>query len=136
MDPVDTAEGYPHKPGAFWIGRSPIDDDHALGFDDDRHVLLVANTRSGKGRAVIANNLALWPGSIVSIDPKGENAMLTARRRGKGSQYCDGMGHEVFVLDPFNTTDPNRIGHEMRAITIRSLILIRMTLSYRATRRG
>ena len=115
MDPVDTAEGYPHKPGAFWIGRSPIDDDHALGFDDDRHVLLVANTRSGKGRAVIANNLALWPGSIVSIDPKGENAMLTARRRGKGSQYCDGMGHEVFVLDPFNTTDPNRIGHEMRA---------------------
>lgn len=114
-DPLEAAQRYPYKPGSFWIGRSPIDDDHALGFDDDRHILLVANTRSGKGRAVIANNLALWEGSVVSIDPKGENAMLTARRRGTGSQDCDGLGHDVYVLDPFNTTSPDRIGHDLRA---------------------
>jgi type IV secretory pathway TraG/TraD family ATPase VirD4 len=115
MDPLEAAERFPHREGAFWIGRSPIDDDHAVGFDDDRHVLLVAGTRSGKGRAVIVNNLALWPGSIVSIDPKGENAMLTARRRGQGSEYCAGLGQDVFVLDPFNTTNLNRIDHSMRA---------------------
>lgn len=46
----------------------------------------------------------MWPGSVVVIDPKGENAMVTARRRGGGSQYCDGLGQIVRVLDPFGVT--------------------------------
>ncbi len=115
MHPNEAADRYPFLPGAFWIGRSPIDDENAIGFDDDRHILLVAGTRSGKGRACIINNLVHWPGSIVSIDPKGENATLTARRRGTGSEFCTGLGQEVYVLDPFGTTDPARITETMRA---------------------
>lgn len=115
MHPVESAERFPFESGAFWLGRSPIDDEHAIGFEDDRHVLLVAGTRSGKGRSVIVNNLALWPGSVISIDPKGENAALVARRRGSGSQYCDGLGQDVYVLDPFKTVSEGRVDHEMRA---------------------
>ena len=115
MLPDEAAARFPFQPGAFWIGRDPLNSDNAIGFNDDRHILLVAGTRSGKGRAVIVNNLALWPGSVVSIDPKGENAMLTANRRGAGSDYCDGLGQDVYVLDPFNTVDEARIGDELRA---------------------
>jgi type IV secretory pathway TraG/TraD family ATPase VirD4 len=78
---------------------------------DDRHVLVVAGTRSGKGVSVIIPNLCLWPGSAVVIDPKGENAWVTARRRGAGSTYTHGMGQTVHILDPF---DVLKVGWEQR----------------------
>jgi type IV secretory pathway TraG/TraD family ATPase VirD4 len=85
--------------GDFFLGRS---EDGVVGLRDDRHALITSGTRGGKGVSVIVPNLCLWPGSVVVIDPKGENAMVTARRRGAGSQYCDGMGQTVRLLDPFN----------------------------------
>ena len=36
------------------------------------------------------------------IDPKGENAMVTARRRGHGSAFSGGARQTVRILDPFN----------------------------------
>lgn len=50
----------------------------------------------------IVPNLCLWPGSLIVVDPKGENATLTANRRGQGSEHCVGMGQAVHVLDPMN----------------------------------
>lgn len=76
-----------------------------LGFRDDRHVVTIAGARSGKGRSAIVPNLCIYPGSVVTIDPKGENASLTAARRGAGSAWCDGMGQDVYVLDPFGVAD-------------------------------
>jgi type IV secretion system protein VirD4 len=76
-----------------------------VGYLDDRHVVTIAGARSGKGRACIVPNLCLYPGSVVTIDPKGENASLTAARRGPGSSMCDGMGQAVYVLDPFGVAD-------------------------------
>jgi type IV secretory pathway TraG/TraD family ATPase VirD4 len=35
------------------------------------------------------------------VDPKGENATVTARRRGEGSEYAIGLGQKVCVLDPY-----------------------------------
>jgi type IV secretory pathway TraG/TraD family ATPase VirD4 len=35
------------------------------------------------------------------VDPKGENATVTARRRGGGSAYTHGCGQKVCILDPF-----------------------------------
>lgn len=66
-----------------------------LGIDDDRHFLTIAGSRSGKGTSAIIPNLCLYPGSVVCLDPKGENATLTAAARGQR------LGQEVYVLDPF-----------------------------------
>ena len=89
----------------FWLGYAPTESHFPVGYNDDRHICTVAGSRSGKGTTSIINNLCLWPGSVVVVDPKGENATVTARRRGKGSEYCHGMGQAVHILDPFNTVE-------------------------------
>jgi type IV secretion system protein VirD4 len=63
----------------------------------DRHLLTIASNRSGKGVSSIIPNLLTWPGSLVVIDPKGENAAVTARHRRE-------MGQEVHILDPLGIT--------------------------------
>ncbi len=67
----------------------------AIGVPDDRHIITVAGSRSGKGRGMIIPNLVTYPGSILVVDPKGENAAETADWR------ADMLGHKVIVLDPF-----------------------------------
>lgn len=104
-NPILAGNAYPYEPGAIWLGRNPVNANQQMGYKDDRHVLLCAGSRTGKGRTMIINNLALWPGSICAIDPKGENATILANRRGQGSEYCDGLGQDVFVFDPFGCAD-------------------------------
>lgn len=101
-DPEQFAQRNAYAPGKFWLGRSPLNG-QPLGYGDDRHVCLVSGSRSGKGTTTIIPNLCLWPGSVVVVDPKGENATVTAARRGPGSAECQGMGQAVHVLDPFRT---------------------------------
>lgn len=100
-EPPVVGEKYPFADGTFWLGRAV--DGSAIGYRDDRHVCLVSGSRGGKGTSVIVNNLCFWPGSAVVIDPKGENATVTAARRGRGAQHCEGLGQAVHVLDPFKT---------------------------------
>lgn len=102
-DPVEFANAnqFAEDGGHVWLGRSPLDGT-PIGFSDNRHVCLVANTRSGKGTSVVLPNICSWPGSLVVVDPKGENATVAAARRGRGSDYCEGMGQDVRILDPFN----------------------------------
>jgi type IV secretion system protein VirD4 len=63
-------------------------------YGGDSHLMTFAPTGSGKGRGLIIPTLLSYPGSVVVIDPKGENYTVTARRRRE-------MGHQVVVLDPF-----------------------------------
>jgi len=84
-----------------WIGEAFDATATPLGYADDRHVCLVSGTRGGKGAGVIIPNLCLWPGSCIVIDPKGENGTVTARRRGNGSAFAQGLGQKVCILDPF-----------------------------------
>lgn len=86
--------------GDFFLSRLPTGE--AVGVRDDRHILLVSGTRSGKGASILVPNLCFWPGSAVVIDPKGENAIVTARRRGKGSAWCKGLGQVTRILDPMD----------------------------------
>lgn len=79
------------KPGQMLLGSI---EGKPVGFLDDRHVLTVAGSRAGKGVSLIVPNLLQWPGSCIAIDPKGELATITARRRGE-------LG-TVHVLDPYN----------------------------------
>lgn len=98
-DPQEFAERRPFGPGDLWLNRSPIGDE-ALGYDDDRHALVCCGSRSGKGTSTIMPQHMLWQGPLVSIDPSGENATVTAARRGAGNDVCIGMGQKVYVLDP------------------------------------
>lgn len=90
--------------GAHDTMRSPIvlgqlwnkDRNHLFMADDDRHLVTIAGSRAGKGRSLILPNLLSYPGSVICIDPKGENAAVTAKYR------HEVLGQNVVVLDPFN----------------------------------
>lgn len=102
-DPALVEEKYRYRDGDVWLGRSASEKQIPLGYQDDRHVCLVSGSRGGKGTSSIINNLCVWPGSVVVVDPKGENATITVPRRGKGSTQCEGLGQAVHVLDPFKS---------------------------------
>jgi type IV secretion system protein VirD4 len=71
----------------------------------DKHVLVLAGSRTGKGRDILIPNLLRYQGSTFVIDPKGENYRVTANyRRTLGS---------VRVLDPWRVIDD--LTHDQRA---------------------
>lgn len=104
-DPDYYAQKFSYRDGSFWLGRVPGNERNTIGYSGDRHIFLCGETRSGKGRAFILNNLITWPGSLISIDPKGENATVAAARRGPGNEFCEGMEQDTFVLDPFEVAN-------------------------------
>src|SRR5262245_23871611 len=75
-----------------------------LGWKDDRHALTVAGTRAGKGASLIVPNLLHYPGSVLAIDPKGELARITGRRRKE-------LGNKLVVVDPFRENGRWEGGH-------------------------
>lgn len=77
------------------IGISTYGKKGYFGASPKRHFLSVAPTRSGKGAALIINNLLYYCGSVMVIDPKGENAYITAKRRRE-------LGQKTIILDPWN----------------------------------
>ena len=61
----------------------------------DKHLLSIAPTRTGKGRGLILPNLLALPNhSVFVIDPKGENALVSAR-------YRQSQGHEILIFNPY-----------------------------------
>lgn len=85
-----------------------------IGLADNRHLITVAGSRAGKGVSVILPNLLMYEGSMLVLDPKGENANESAERRGNGNGIAaGGLGHEVYVIDPFGTAD--KVSDEYRA---------------------
>jgi type IV secretion system protein VirD4 len=111
--PRGLEDGDDRIPGAHWAAPDSLGaswdyqrgsvllgyrDGKALGSSDDRHLLLVAGSRAGKGVSFIIPNLLLYEGSVLAIDPKGELARITAARRAQG------LRQQVFVLDPFGVS--------------------------------
>lgn len=68
--------------GWLLMGRR---DGRLIGWRDDRHVMTIAGSRAGNGVSLIIPNLLFYGGSALVIDPKGENARITAGRRGRGT---------------------------------------------------
>jgi type IV secretion system protein VirD4 len=68
-----------------------------VGIGDDRHAVLCAGSRAGKGRSCLIPTLLEYEGSVLALDPKGELANVTARRRAA-------LGQRVAVVDPFFVT--------------------------------
>lgn len=67
-----------------------------MGYDDDRHWTILGGSRAGKGDSLVIPNLLTYKGSVICIDPKGENASVTAAWR------ANSLGQKVYVLDPFH----------------------------------
>lgn len=67
-----------------------------LGWAGDGHILTVAPTRSGKGVGLVIPNLLHYPGSVLVVDPKGENYAVTHRYREEV------LGQQIVCLDPFH----------------------------------
>lgn len=78
-------------------GEKPV---HYRG---DRHLITQGPTRSGKGTTTIIPNLLTYDGSMLVIDPKGENALITAKHR------QEAMGQKVYIVDPWNITAATEI---------------------------
>src|SRR5262245_48971616 len=74
-------------------------------YTDNRHLVTVGPTRSGKGASVIVQALLELPHSMIVNDPKGQIAAVTARRRHE-------MGQTVRFLNPFRMhgSAPWRLG--------------------------
>ena len=70
-------------------------------YEKNGHVLTVAGTRAGKGTNIILPNLlgaGGFNGSWVVVDPKGENAAISAR-------YQREQGKDVRILNPWGLLD-------------------------------
>src|SRR6218665_379890 len=88
--------------GALFLGFRP--DVYKSGIITPRHLITIAGARSGKGVALIIPNLRAWSaGSVLVVDPKGENAEHSWEQR-------EAMGHKVYVVDPFKVANvPDRL---------------------------
>jgi type IV secretion system protein VirD4 len=75
------------------VGRENRKGGQLLRYAGQAHLLTIAPTRSGKGVGAIIPNLLTADRSVLCIDPKGENARITARARSRFGA--------VHVLDPF-----------------------------------
>lgn len=69
-----------------------------IGVRDDAHMITIAGSRAGKGRAALIPNMLHYEGSVLAIDPKGELALASAAFRAQK------LGQRVCVVDPFGTT--------------------------------
>jgi len=85
--------------GTVYLGHSDLAGGEPIGWCDDRHLITVAGSRAGKGVSAILPNLHLYRGPVVCIDPKGENASMTADHR------ATVLGQEVHVLDPYGVAE-------------------------------
>ena len=103
-DPYDLLDmrSKPHK-GIFVGGNTINGHFYPVFLRTEKHALLVADTRSGKGRSSIVPTLISWEGGAYVNDIKGELAGITAASRGMGDTYAQGLHTPVYVFDPLRT---------------------------------
>lgn len=97
------------KADSFLLGYTHPDHgvNFPVGISDDRHLFIMAGSRAGKGTSMIIPNLLHWQGGVFCIDPKGENASITAMRRGKearakatATSVRKFLNQDVVIFDP------------------------------------
>jgi type IV secretion system protein VirD4 len=87
----------------FAPANRPAGESEMLTHAGNGHLLTVAPTGAGKGRSSVIPALLTYPGPTLTIDVKGENVQVAARRRRE-------LGHRVVTLDPFSVLGPGSDG--------------------------
>lgn len=94
----------PYRPDGILMGQSLRDPTWRVGLDSGNLVTCAA-PGAGKGLTGTIPNLLLSRQNAIVIDVKGTHTMVTAATRGHGGgRVRDGMGQDVYVLDPFGVT--------------------------------
>lgn len=91
-------------------------------YEDNGHLLTVAPPRSGKATDLLIPALLLCEHSCFVIDPRGQLAAVTARRRHE-------MGQEVVLLNPFQEW-PDYLGRFAHKTFNPCCVLDRQSLSF------
>jgi len=86
--------------------------DRYLMFSGAQFVLLAAPTRSGKGVGIVIPNLLNWPESVVVLDVKLENFLITSKFRAQ-------WGQEIYLFNPFAITGDDGSGNPLHGRTHR-----------------
>ena len=114
-----TYEKHRYTKGGIFLGKSLFDDDpkpRLISVEDDAHMLTIGMTGSGKSTTVLLPNLSEYKGSAIVLDPKGELANNTYRRRSSEEWLAENAvtgntkihfpsGAKCYVLDPFSETN-------------------------------
>jgi len=107
------------KSSAPQLVRLPLDAPGApVCSTPEHHTLIVARTRTGKGTRVIVPTLLRYAGSAFVIDPKGENAAVTARVR------RDVLQQKICVLNPWNELGETFASRRLPAATYNPLDIL------------
>ncbi|ODS56439.1 MAG: hypothetical protein ABS36_08630 [Acidobacteria bacterium SCN 69-37] len=72
-----------------------------IGIPTEKHMVTIAGTGAGKSTGALIPNICVHEGSLLCIDPKGEIATITARRRGPGGYGVEGLQQRTYVVDPY-----------------------------------
>lgn len=80
---------------SFLLGRTTDKSGTIIGFKGEGHVLTVAKTGAGKGVGVVVPNLLQYGGSVVVVDPKGENFIRSVFAR------THRFKQKIYLVDPF-----------------------------------
>jgi type IV secretion system protein VirD4 len=96
MTPAEAAAVGLDDPAGVVLGQRS--NGQLIRFNGDGHLMVFAPTGAGKGIGFVQPNLVEYRGSMVVLDPKGENTIVGAAERRR-------MGQRVMVLDPFGMTD-------------------------------
>lgn len=85
--------------GRILLGYRPAEageqNGYPVTYGGERHLLTVAPTRSGKGVSAIIPALLDHAGSALVVDPKGENAIVTAEHRAVAGRQ------NIHLVDPW-----------------------------------
>lgn len=93
-EPLGNAGSAIHGGHLLLLGESPLNHGCLHVRPPVQHMITIAPTRSGKGVSLILPNLLTYQGAVLVVDPKGENAWITAPRRRQ-------FGQKVRILDPW-----------------------------------
>jgi type IV secretion system protein VirD4 len=79
-----------------------------IRYATDTHLITIARTGGGKGRSSVIPNLLDHQGSIFSVEIEGESLRASSYYRSRI------LGQNIYVLDPFHSTD----GYKRECINI------------------